>query len=467
MKRITLLPLLFLFFFQSFGQCPTTDLILTTQAEIDDFAINYPNCSVLTHELQINGENSIINNLNGLSLITEADYIFILQTQIQDLYGLDNLVDIDHLALWFNVGLENLEGLTSVENIGSMELFINSGVTNLSGMDNIQNIDNLNLFSNANLDDITHLSFIESMSSLTLGGNALTSLSGLENLATVSGDLSITNESVSHFNELVNLQSIGGSLYIAYNDQIQDLSAFSNIETLESLYILECPSLIDLAGFESLHTIHDKFRIGFNNGLITLAIFNELTSVANLDVYENAILESLKGLENLQEITQRLFINNNPTLSSIEALKIVSPDEVDEVAIIVNQNLSICDNQFICEIIDDPSVNKSISNNASGCNSVQEVIYSCIFSDFNGLIELNEGLLEAQLEVYPNPVSEILTIAYTERVILKKATIYTMLGKRVLEVYNEKIDFSIFDSGIYFVEIKTDKGSVFKKIIKR
>ena len=55
---------------------------------------------------------------------------------------------------------------------------------------------------------------------------------------------------------LDNLQHIGGSLYLTFLDNLYDFTAFSNIETLEGLYILDCPRVYDLDGLNNIHTIN-------------------------------------------------------------------------------------------------------------------------------------------------------------------------------------------------------------------
>ena len=460
MKKITLALVLLMSFVLGFGQCPSFDIELSTQAQIDNFAANYPNCYEPTHEIRINGSLSTISNLNGLYKLTDASSLFIFNTQINNLYGLHNLENADHIALWGNHNLTDLSGFSSIQSIGSIELFINNSIASLGGMVNIQSIDNLNLFSNSNLSDISDLSFIESMNSLTIGGNSINSLNGLENLKTVTGDLNLTNEQLTNFTELENLDFIGGSLYVAYFDDLNDLTAFSNIETLEDLYILECPNLSDLTGLSKLHTVNGKFRIGFNSGLTTLAGVYDIESVGDLDIYENENLNSLKGFENIQEIKNRLFINNNPVLFSIDALKNVSTEEIDEVAIIVNHTLSVCSNELICTILLDPSVSKTFFDNAPGCSSENEVQISC-----NSWSLMNIAL-EEQVDIYPNPVSNYLTISLSEGILFKKAIIYSISNERIYESLEETIDLSMFPKGIYFVDIETNKGNVIQKIIK-
>ena len=129
-----------------YGQCPTTNIVLSTQSDVDNFADNYPNCTALTHELKIDGSINSITNLNGLSQIISTQKLFIFNTDIVDLSDLDNLEDAVHLAIWGNQNMQDLTGLNSLQSIGFMEVFVNSNLTSLNGMPNLSSLDNISIF---------------------------------------------------------------------------------------------------------------------------------------------------------------------------------------------------------------------------------------------------------------------------------------------------------------------------------
>ena len=459
MKNYTLTLLFVLISFFVYGQCPTTNIVLSTQSDIDNFINNYPNCTSLTHELKIDGNGSNISNLNGLSSLISGQKIFIKNTQIVDFLGLHNLVNIDHLAIWGNQDIQNMTGLNSVQSIGFLEVFINSGLTSFQGMSNLDSLDNISLFQNTNLNDISQLSFVVTLTNLEIWANGLDNLSGLENLQTIEGYLKINNESMDNFNDLASLQTIEGSVYLIDNVLASDLSAFSNITTLEDLYIIDCPSLTDLSGFSGIQTITGSLRIGNNSGLIDLAGLYNISSVELFDIYENENFLSLKGIESLDVIGQRILIDRNESLLSIETLNYASPSQVDQVVIINNTSLLFCRNNFICGVISDPTVSKTIFNNASGCNSVGEVQSTCN-------LPISTLDFKNSVQVFPNPVSETLLLEVPEDAIFEKAVLNSISGERLFFDYSPSIDFSRFPGGVYFLTIYTSKGSVTKKIIK-
>lgn len=74
---------------------------------------------------------------------------------------------------------------------------------------------------------------------------------------------------------------------------------------------------------------------------------------------------------------------------------------------------------------------------------------------------------ESKFDIYPNPAKNELFINTNE--IIREIEIHNVIG---ISVYNEKkstksIDISKLKSGVYFVTIKTDKGIVTKRILKK
>ncbi|HAT66339.1 MAG TPA: hypothetical protein DCS66_17380 [Flavobacteriaceae bacterium] len=446
--------------FNSLAQCPTTPILIETQEEIDNFASNYPNCSVLTEELRINGVNNSITNLNGLSGIIYANDIYIHNTEITDFTGLHNLETAAHLSIWGNHNIQNLEGLSAAQSIAFLELFINNGITDVSGMANLNFIENLSIFYNNNLSDLSAFSFITSLTDLNLGGgNELISLSGLENLHTIDGDLVLSNLQLEDFNELDGLEDINGSLYILNNSFVQDISVFSEINILQDLYLLGCPNLSNLYGLENIQIVGGTLRIGLMDQLTDLSIFSNLLYAGNLDIYENINLQSLSGLENLQQIDQTLQMLTNPVLSNIDALNNVSTSEVAEVVLAYNSSLSACATDFICAVVNDGSITKFINDNAVGCSSVEEIQKECLLGN-------EDFSISNAVFMYPNPVSETLQLHFTHELVLHSVTIYSMLGQKLSKTNQSVVDFSDFASGVYLVEVATNQGTLSKKVVK-
>jgi hypothetical protein len=84
-------------------------------------------------------------------------------------------------------------------------------------------------------------------------------------------------------------------------------------------------------------------------------------------------------------------------------------------------------------------------------------------------IDLNEFDLGSSFKIYPNPVSSSFTIK-SENIDLKKIKIYNLEGKIIFESSSLNSDFEInainWSSGVYNIELMTDKQTFHQKIVK-
>lgn len=155
--------------------CLPNGISFSSQAEIDNFKANYPNCTEIEGKIEIDGAG--ITNLDSLHLITSVGgYV--------EIYSIPDLVSI--------------EGLSSLVSIGSGRLFIhNTALTSLHGLENLISVPGLRITENpllASLDGLSSLTKADG--GLYIDENpVLTDISALENLTFVGqgGDLSIVN----------------------------------------------------------------------------------------------------------------------------------------------------------------------------------------------------------------------------------------------------------------------------------
>ncbi len=62
--------------------------------------------------------------------------------------------------------------------------------------------------------------------------------------------------------------------------------------------------------------------------------------------------------------------------------------------------------------------------------------------------------------IYPNPTNGFINIALDKNFI---AHIYNVIGEKIMTTSNPKIDLSIYQSGIYFIELRDESGNLIKK----
>jgi hypothetical protein len=238
----------------------------------------------------------------------------------------------------------------------------------------------------SNLDGLNMLTSIVGDFSITY--NALTSLTGLEGLTSIGGELRIENSSaLINLEGLEGLDSIGSGLRICGNDALSSLTGLEGLNTLSGDLNIgfmnkwgeTCgnPSLTSLAGLEGLNSLAGDILITSNDNLTSLTGLDNLNSIeGNLTIYVNSALTSLTGLDNLTSIGGELQIIYNTALTSLMALG--NMDLIGgDLSISYNYLLSTCEAQWLCDYLNNPGGTINISWNASGCNSVIEVASAC------------------------------------------------------------------------------------------
>ena len=270
---------------------------------------------------------------------------------------------------------------------------------------------------NNSLQSLQGLNTLETISygSLNIGGDDLniTNFEGLNNLKSIAIRFRVSgNDSLVNFAGLENLENIGFEFNISYNPLLQNFSGLQNLSSISHLYIEECPQLVDLSGLESI--------VNMNNTSIR---------IGNCDNFE-----SLNGIQNID-------------YSTIEYIKLQYID-----------SLSDCSLPNVCTYLYNNGV-AYITQNAPGCNSIQDILDHC------APLAINDENQMLEIEIFPNPTGDIFEIQ--TKINIKKIIVYSTLGSKIKEF--EKADaynISDLNQGIYIVEIKTVKGSKFTKILK-
>lgn len=415
-KYLHLLFIGFLFFsgIQTQAQCPSGYVLLSTQEEVNAFAIDYPNCTELFAMLEING-NSIID-LTPLNNLTSINSSFKIEsTQVTSLAGLNNL---EHVSGFFIIKYNNqLTSLSALSNLTTAELTIsyNNSLTSLSGLDN------LNYSSGLIITDNPELTSLSALSSLTsINGNVL--IARNQNLTTLSGLNNITN--------------LSGYLTIANNNALISLSGLDNLESVVyETQIVSNNQLTSLQGLNSLNFIWGTLAIHGNNSLTTLSGLSNLNYIEQLVISENSVLTDISALQNIN-------------LASIQ------PDNLNGVYIINNPNLSICNLPNLCTYLQGSGI-RTIEGNAGNCANEQAVLNACKFSIKNN--EINT------FRLYPNPVKDM--IYFDQEV--NQITVTDLSGKVLIQENNiSNIDLSGFQSGIYLITLENENQKQTKKIIK-
>ena len=100
--------------------------------------------------------------------------------------------------------------------------------------------------------------------------------------------------------------------------------------------------------------------------------------------------------------------------------------------------------------------------------NVRPIYENCYGACVSAELAFCEGVEETfvpNVMIYPNPSEGIFTVQHEN---IKSITLYNITGTKIMEATVDADEYVISDlaSGIYFVNIKTDTGSVVKKIVK-
>ncbi len=174
--------------------CPFGTTFLTTQQEVNDFAIMYANCNVIPDALHIgssSGNLTNITDISPLSFITSVSEISVQRTQITNLTGLENLQNVDgDMVIVLNPSLLNLNALSNLSNVGgTLSIGYNKELTTLEGLHNLNSTSDLFVKQNNKLVSLEALSNLTYAPYLRINDNpVLPSLAGLENVDHTSLD---------------------------------------------------------------------------------------------------------------------------------------------------------------------------------------------------------------------------------------------------------------------------------------
>ena len=105
---------------------------------------------------------------------------------------------------------------------------------------------------------------------------------------------------------------------------------------------------------------------------------------------------------------------------------------------------------------------------AAGCASADE--FSESYDDyFTSTLSVDDTSNDdSALQMYPNPVKDILTLKTNNGISISSIKIFNMIGKEISQSQDKNnVDLSHLKSGLYLVKIETDtKKTLYKKLIK-
>jgi hypothetical protein len=214
---------------------------------------------------------------------------------------------------------------------------------------------------------------------------------------------------------------------------LTSLDVSNNIE-LELLYIFNNNGGLFMSTISSLD---------FSNNSLLIACIISGASITNIDFSQNNNLGSL-NLDRMEELTSiNLKNGNNINLGLVR----------------IENNISL-----ECVQVDDPAAV------IAGVNPPYDnwiIENEPIITD-NCQLGISDNTLANSISIFPNPVSNILNVDNTSTTQIVSIKIYDVLGRLVLQEKEQfnNIDVSQLTSGLLFVHLETEQGTLTKKVVK-
>ncbi len=278
--------------------------------------------------------------------------------------------------------------------------------------------------------------------------NEISNLDSLYSLTLISGDLGIMhNYSLYSLSGLENIDTIIGQVSIYGNNELTNLNGLNNLKHIgESLGI----GIILFNGME-------VFSIG-NDNLETLSGMNNIMSIeGGLGVFGNSSLTNISELINVNSVDGGIYLWQNNSLENISGLSNIDASSIDTLSISENHSLSMCEIESICDYLLNPNTVPYINDNATGCNSQEEIEVACENASVDELSQNN------RLLIYPNPSSTQITIELpTTPNKNTTLTICNLNGQQLItQPITERqtvVDVSVLPRGVYFIKVMDDTG---------
>lgn len=374
------------------------------------------------NELAIVG-NSFLESIDGISVDDQLQVLNLSLNIWADPINLERLKTLRRINQYLGLyGTTDISFVNDIYFIGNLDIDGNDELINMDDFVALDSVGNLSINYLSGMDDLSIFSDVTFFGKyLEVISNSITSLNGL----------SFANENMT-------------SIEIAYNENLNDLSALSSLKETYDLIFLKNEVLDNLNGLENLTRVNRDLKLEDLPALVNL---EGLTNLEFIDIikFDRCGLTELKGLDNLYEIGRSIDIKENPSLVNFDGLvnvkylsinspgyirlqdnpSLASIEGLNDVLGSIEQSLTIVDNplldncsiDFLCSSLSYDNVSTTISGNGLDCNSEEDVIDKCgfnyleVFLDLNrnAVQELNEPnigigqvLVGDQISLYPN-----------------------------------------------------------------
>lgn len=499
------------------NECPDTSITLSSQAEVDAFTTNYPNCTELNGSLTISGDD--ITDLTPLSGITSIVGLSVSNTSLETLSGLENIVqstDIAFFTISNNSQLTNISALSNLNSfaaLDTLEISNNPLLLNLEGLEGVTELLDIFVFNNSSLQDFAGLSSLESiLNGMIINNNSsLISFNGLTNLSFAEEIIIENNNSLINLNGLDLLTQIGG-LQILNNNAFENLNGIEMLNSVVAVYIEDNMIISDISSIENIQ-LSSTLSI-HNNPNLSICNYPSICNAISDTQINSSIENNAPGCNSIAEVAvdcgilptnddceDAITIQLNSTLDAYntgatQSTQIPSCNDsanrVDVWFSFTTSNDGIFDiavsgGTYNLQVWEGDCANLTPVPDTCGVSELLDAnldfnttYYLQVWSDdldrstgvfsvdiANTTLSLNDVTFES-FSILPNPTNAVLQ--YSGSDIVDNVTIYNAIGQVMLTLTPKStsglIDISNFSSALYFIQVSIGKTFKTFKILK-
>jgi alpha-tubulin suppressor-like RCC1 family protein len=439
------------------GYNQLTNLNIVTNTALTDFQCNDNQLTNIDVSTNIALVQLVVDNNQLTTLNTSAN------TTLEVLYCNYNLITA--LDVSQNLVLETL--YCTFNQITELDISVNTALyklycyNNLLTSLNAKNTNNLN-FTEFETTNNPNLICIE-VDDATYSTNNWTNIDTQHVFYTDCSSVWYINVTAD---TLAALLAITPSIDTDNDGQISLAEAAAYTGTLD----LSGQNLTDISGLQAFTNV-TVIDLQNNN----IADFSPLTNASIPIIQKSASTKSEQartGIFNLEELN----ISNNPAVETIDVSKLINlkklmlSDNPNLVTVNVkngaNNTITLFDSSntpnLTCIIVDDINASYLSTWVKDAANTYVTDEADCRAR----VLTVDTFNLNNSIQLYPNPVTDILTLKLNNQYKFKSMQVFTILGKLIKESTSKSIDFSNVSKGIYIIKVITENGITSQKILK-
>jgi len=431
-----------------------------------------------------------INNLSGINIIpslnnlqTVGDFLAFGNLPINDLPNLENLNSVGGFLNVIGLSQITQINLPSLVSVGdALNTQNNSSLTSINAP-LLQTAGQILIAGNPSMTEISGFpSLTEIISRLGIAlQNNITNVSAFSNLQTV-GFFLLQSTNFTNVDFLSNVTGMTTGFQIVVNPDLTNLNGLNNIEIIEGqvtnfdkiIAISSCPNLaglgsVDLTSNNHFVTISIQGPPVGTQNLVDLSALSGITGDLDVISLRFLAITDLNFLSNLNKVTTNLVISNNNSLNNINGLAGIDVSDLDTFTITSNPLLDDCVVAAVCTAINLNNLNGlpavNIDNNNTNCIDIGTVEIACQALSVD---DFNDFVAD----IYPNPFIDEIKISLPSGIFNAVVNFINVEGKIMMSQNIDESNHTIrnlqsLTNGLYLLQITLENGNqIVQKVIK-